>query len=308
LDELGTIAEEAIEQDGAASLDGFDTACLLASFWVFVLGDIERYQRLRDLARSTLSPPPTWISLISDSVVAMFAGDFDASAIARQAVDVARSGSDPGQLVWSLSHYSVMESVQEHSTGDHGGSEARAAADEALRLARTLPGSLCTLYPLAAKVNAESVVDPARALHAADEAIALDRTQRRWWATIAASSSSQIRATVGTIEARLPNWRAVLVDHQERGERFMLSTTMATMGDVLAASFPAFAADVRAIAESGAIAPVASFTVQPNLIRLSLEQPELVAAARARASVMSFDDAMQHVFAAIEAVLAEHEG
>jgi hypothetical protein len=62
-----------------------------------------------------------------------------------------------------------------------------------------------------------------------------------------------------------------------------------------------------AVAESGAIAPVASFTVQPGLIRLAVEQPELVAAARAKASGMSYDEAMQHIFAAIDAELPDQD-
>ncbi len=186
-------------------------------------------------------------------------------------------------------------------------SSARAAADEAVRLARSQPGSLCLLYPLAALVDANGVVDVTRALDAADEALRLDRTQRRWWASIAESSANQIGAKSVSVVDRLPGWRAVLVEYHEHGERFMISSNLASAGDVFAASFPELAADAGAIAESDVIAPIASFAVQPGLIRLAAEQPELVAAARARVAGMSYEEAIQHILALIDAVLDEHD-
>ncbi len=304
LDELGDIAEEAVQHEGAAELRGFAAACLLASFRLFVLGDMDRYQRLADLARPTGGQSISPTSPICDSVIAMFAGDLEgAISTSAQAVQIARTGSDPAQVVWALSHYSVMENLREHPTREYGESGALAAAEEALSLARRQPGSVICLYPLTAIVVANHVVDPNRALDAANETKRLDRTQRRWWTAVTEGSAMMLPGKRS--EDDLPEWRGVLSDAYDRSERFLLATSLATMGDTFAVSSPALAADLGAIAESDAIAPVASFTVQPDLIRLAIEQPELVAAARARASVMSYDEAMQHIFAAIDAVLAE---
>jgi predicted ATPase/class 3 adenylate cyclase len=306
LDELGDIAEDAVQHEGAAEIGGFASACLLASFRLFVLGDIDRYQRLGDLARRTVGPGLSPTSPICDSVIAMFAGDLEGAITASaQAVEIARTGSDPAEVVWALSHYSVMENLREHPTGEYGGSGALAAADEALSLARRQPGSVICLYPLTAIVVANHVVDPDRARDAANETKRLDRTQRRWWTAVTEGSAMMLPGERS--EDSLPEWRAVLSDAYDRSERFLLATSLATMGDTFAVRFPTLAADLGAIAESGAIAPVASFTVQPGLIRLAVEQPEVVAAARATASVMSYDEAMQHIFVAIDAVLAERD-
>ncbi len=307
LEELGAVAEEVIERPGAELLDGFAEACLLASFRLFVRGDLERYQRVADLARSSAASAFSTTSPVCDSVTAMFAGELErAASTAERAVEIARAGSDPAPLIWTLSHFSVMASVREH-TSNQGGSPGRAAADEALRLARRQPGSLSLLYPLAAVVNAYGPVDVARALDAAGEAARLDRTQRRWWASVAESSANQLGAKSVSVIDRLPGWRAVLAEYHEHGERFMISSNLASAGDVFAAGFPELAADAGAIAESDVIAPIASFAVQPGLIRLAAEQPELVAAARARVTGMSYDAAMQHIFGLIDAVLDAHE-
>ena len=88
--------------------------------------------------------------------------------------------------------------------------------------------------------------------------------------------------------------------------RFLLASSVAAMGETFVTTNPAFAADAAAIAESGAIAPAASFTVHPGLVELAAEQPELVAAARAKASAMSYGgNAMQYIFESIDAAILE---
>jgi hypothetical protein len=243
---------------------------------------------------------------VCDSVIAFFAGDVElAASVSGRAVEAARASDDPASLVWALAHHAVMASAHEHATGDDGMSDAVAAAEEALTIARRMPASVICLYPLAAVANSNQVVDTPRALEAAQEALRLDRTQRGWWAAVASGITTNIRASIGESVEKLAEWRAQLADHDERGERFLLTPLLATMGDTLATTLPELAADLAAIAESDAIAPVASFTVQPDLIRLVLEQPELVAAARARASTMSYDDAVAFIFAAFDAALAD---
>ena len=309
LDELGAIAEEAVSQEGAATLDGFGTACMLASFPLFVRGDMDRYQRLGDLARAAPRPMTSPASPVYDSVIAMLAGEPErAAAMAAHAVEIARATGDPALLAWTLAHYSVLQTSVDHFTAE-GESPAVAAAEEAITLARRQPGSVVCLYPLAAMVQANIVADPERAREAARETRRLDHTQRRWWVTIArnaaitrAPGSSLSGTSVGD---DLAEWRAVLTDAHEWNARFLLASSVAAMGETFVTANPAFAADAAAIAESGAIAPAASFTVHPGLVELAAEQPELVAAARAKASAMSYDDAMQYIFESIDAAVLE---
>ena len=304
LDELGAIAEETVTQDGATALDGFGTASMLASFLLYWQGDMERYQRLGDLARSAPDPTASPSSPIYDSVIAMMAGDTEqGAATAARAAEIARAKADPALLAWTLAHYTIMQSTLDYATSDDARSLASSAAEEALALARRQPGTTVCLYPLSAIVQVHHLVDPERSLEAVREIKRIDHSQRKWWLTIARNAA--ITLPNANAAESLTEWRAVLVDSHEWSARFLLASSVSAMGEAYATTLPEFAADAAAIAESGAIAPAASFTVQPGLIQLAAEQPELVATARARASDMTYSEAMAHLFAAIDAELDE---
>ena len=186
---------------------------------------------------------------------------------------------------------------------------ARAAAEEALRLARSQPGSVCLLYPLAAVVNANGCrrrrpsTRRGRRSNAASTAPS-DGGGHRSRRALSISSRAESR------QRRRPasQWRErVLVDCTNTGERFMVSTNLATAGDMFAASFPALAADARCDRrERRDRTHRRRSPCNPASSISPLEQPELVADARARASAMSYDEAMEHIFASIDAILAEH--
>ena len=166
LDELGAIAEEAVSQEGAATLDGFGTACMLASFPLFVRGDMDRYQRLGDLANGSGSddlPREPGLRLgHRHARRGTRTGGSDGGALG----GIARATGDPALLAWTLAHYSVLQTSVDHFTAE-GESPAVAAAEEAITLARRQPGSVACLYPLAAMVQANMLADPERAREAA---------------------------------------------------------------------------------------------------------------------------------------------
>ena len=88
--------------------------------------------------------------------------------------------------------------------------------------------------------------------------------------------------------------------------KFMLATLLATISDELVVVDPTVAIELGALAESGAIAPWASFATQPALTRLAAERPDDVASARERAAQLSYRETLDQVFVTIDALLAAH--
>ena len=214
LDELGAIAEETVTQDRTTALDGFGTASMLASFLLYWQGDMERYQRLGDLARSAPDPTASPSSPIYDSVIAMMAGDTEqGAATAARAAEIARAKADPALLAWTLAHYAIMQSTLDYATSDDARSLASSAAEEALALARRQPGTTVCLYPLSAIVQVHHLVDPERSLEAVREIKRIDHSQRKWWLTIARNAA--ITLPNANAAESLTEWRAVLVDSHE---------------------------------------------------------------------------------------------
>ncbi|HLM19683.1 MAG TPA: hypothetical protein VK549_17805, partial [Acidimicrobiia bacterium] len=303
LDELTAVAEAAIELPDTEHLPGFSQACVLVSFLAFMNGHIDDYRRLHALANARGT---TIAGAITDSIAAMFDGDTVRSVERAQVgVDLARAHGDEAQLAWLLGQLTIMEAILEHSTGDHTGAAA-AHADEALTVADRVPGTIVRLYPLLATVEAYKAVDVDRALWAAEEMSRIDRTQRRWWATIAINSAANARAGVGDVIGEIGQWRTAIADFDEHDERFMLAMLLATVSDSLVAVDARIAIELAAIAESGAIAPAPTFTVQPALGRLTDERPDDVATARARAAPLSYREAVDRVLEVLDLVLAEH--
>jgi predicted ATPase/class 3 adenylate cyclase len=304
LDELTAVARIAIESPDVEHQPGYSEACVFVSFLAFMNGDIDDYRRLQMLANTRGT---TIAGAITDTIAAMFDGELVGAVERAQAgVDLARAGGDDAQLAWLLAELTIMETILEHSTGGETRTAAIAHAEEALAIAQRVPGTIVRLYPLLAVVEANKSLDPDRALWAADQMAQLDRTQRRWWATIATNSAANARAAVGDVIGQIALWRTAVADYDEHNERFMLAMLLATVSDTLAAIDEQIAIELAAIAESGAIAPAPTFTVQPALLRLAGERPDDVSAARTRAAPLSYRESVDRVLERIDTLLAEH--
>ena len=299
LDELTAVASAAIEAPGSEALPGFSPACEFVQTMIFMNGDIEEYRHHQVLARDTIA------GALADTMVAMFDGDTAGSVEhAARGVELSREAGDDAHLAWHLSQLAMMENIRAHSTGgDHDATIQH--ADEALAVSRRVGGTITQLYPLVSMVEANSVVDVQRALRVSADVDALDRTQRRWWATIAVNSATNVRGLSGDQIGQLAEWRAGLVDFDQRDERFMFAMFLATISDQVAAIDEEAAIELGAIGESGAIGHLApTFAVQPELTRLAQERPDDVAAARARAASYSYREAVDRVLDVMDRLLA----
>ncbi len=306
LDELTPIARAAVDAAGSEQLRGFAEACMFACFLAFLVGDIDDYRRLTIRAGAVGDSVAEGVTA---SCLAMFEGDIKlASQHAARASELARD-ADSQLVVWTLAHQAVMESTVEHaSTGDVP-PIAASHADEALRIARAAPGTVVLQYPLLAVATCSLLAadplgsDAARGLAAADEVMAIDRTQRQFWSTTVGSAAANSLASRGDAVDQLVQWGSILRDHHEHEELFMFVILLASISEAMVDPEPTLAVDLAAIAECGVIAPTATFTVFPKLIQRAAEDPEMIAAARARAMRMTRDEACDFVFDGIEAVL-----
>jgi predicted ATPase/class 3 adenylate cyclase len=304
LDELTAVARVAIELPGVEHVPGYSEACVFVSFLAFLNGDIENYQHLQRRANTRGT---TIAGAITDTIAAMFDGDTVGAVERAQAgVDLARADGDDAQLAWLLAELTIMEAIVEHTTGGGTRTAAAAHADEALAVAHRVPGTIARLYPLLAVVEAYKTLDLDRALWAVEQMSELDRTQRRWWATIAINSAANARAGVGDVMGQMAQWRTAIADFDERHERFMLAMLLANVSNELVAVDPAIAIELAAIAESGAIAPAPTFTVQPALLRLAAERPDEVSAARARAGSLPYRESVDAVLERLDRMIDEH--
>jgi hypothetical protein len=94
--------------------------------------------------------------------------------------------------------------------------------------------------------------------------------------------------------------------HDNR-ERFMLSMHISVLANTVALTHPTTAADFAAIAESEAIAPVATFTVQPQLLQLGDDHAPAITAAQQRACSMSYEEAIEYTLAAVDQIITDLE-
>jgi hypothetical protein len=304
LDELATAANAAVESPGIEHVAGFSDACVFVSFLEFMNGDIDAYRHLHARAQAAGT---TIAGALIDTISAMFDGDL-ARAVERAgaAVELGRANGDDAQLAWLLGQLTIMETMTERASGDQVRTPATAHADEALAVAQRVPGTIARLYPLLAVVEAYRTVDLSRSFRAAAQMAEMDRTQRRWWATIAINSAGLIRAGAGDAAGHLSAWRAALADFDEHDERFMLTMFLSTMSAELVAVDADVAMELAAITESGVIAPFSSFALLPAFIELASQRPDDVAAARRRAASLSYREAVDRVLAAIDALIAAH--
>ena len=92
----------------------------------------------------------------------------------------------------------------------------------------------------------------------------------------------------------------------DNGERFFLSGYLANLAESFASVDPAVAVELGAVAESGTIAPTPVFNALPGLTDLADERAADLAAARARAATMTYDDATTYVFGTIDRLVADY--
>ena len=100
-------------------------------------------------------------------------------------------------------------------------------------------------------------------------------------------------------------WREVLRSFDHDGLRIDFALSLISLASGLAGVNPLMAVEIAAIVESDAIAPIAAFA-SPDLAPLVEELATETEAARARAATMSYDDAIDVVFGAIDRLIAEH--
>ena len=104
----------------------------------------------------------------------------------------------------------------------------------------------------------------------------------------------------------LTQWKEVARAHDRDGQRHLLSVQIAQLAGMLAPTDQSLAIELAAIAEGGAIARVAAFTVHPELISLMKQDEALVNEAHAATATMSYDDAIDRVFAIVDQAVANH--
>ncbi len=312
LDELTPIARAAIDTPGSERLRGFAEACMFACFLGFLRGDIDDYADLTERA----SAIECVAGGVTSSCLAMFQGDMDlAVEHAARASELARD-AEAQLLAWTLAHCAVMESYVPVKSGAVDPSTivdmravTQARAEEALRIGRSVPGTIARQYPLlsvatSALAEDRSGPDVSCGLSAAEEIAAIDRTQRRFWSTTVGSAAANALASQSGASDQLVKWRAILRDHYEHDEPFMFVLLLASVSESLVEVEPPLAVELAAIAESGVIAPSATFTVFPNLIQRAADDPVMAADARARAARMTRDEAYARVLSGIDEVIA----
>ena len=150
--------------------------------------------------------------------------------------------------------------------------------------------------------------DPDRALAAAEECVRLDHTHRRTWSTNCAALTAKLRVERGELAEGLRLWRDLLHQLAWSGEVGTLSLGLRALADSIADIDPALALELTAISESGAIAPFPAFDALGQYERLAETfdelGPDALEAARSRAASMSYDEALEYVFDAIDGLIA----
>ena len=299
LDELGKIAGEAAARPDASTLAGFSNACFVANGRAYLNGELGDFRYWAELAQRSAAGEQLAVTLIANSSAAIFDGDLAlAASLARRAAERARQHNDHHELAFALSLLTICEATNNPEA-------ALPAAQEALAAARRAGGVVTRIYPLVAVATAAVHVDPRRALEAADECVRIDRTRRRFWSSVAHGIAARICVDRGEVTDGLIRFREILRSCENNGERVIFSMQLAGVAAAIARTEPATAIELAAIAESDASAPVAAFTNLPELVRLADELPTAISAARVQATAMSYDDAIDFVFAAIDRLIEE---
>jgi predicted ATPase/class 3 adenylate cyclase len=302
LDELAAVADHLLDQPTLEMGRGISTAWWIASCRNFVHGDAARHRHLAEL---TTGIPDLPIDAMNKASQAMFDGDLaSAASHAARAAELARRDHDPIELAITLSVHATMASPL---PGAPASTAALAIAEEALAVARRTPSHIARLFPLAAVTWTAQQLDPTLALTAAEELLRSDTTQRRWWSGVVRSGLAELHHQTGDHAQALHEWRQLIQRAHDNGERFLVSTQIAHLADTVAPTNPSTAIDLAAIAESDAIAPIATFTIGPQLLQLSDDHTPAITAARQRARLMTYDEAIEYALAAVDQLITELE-
>ena len=301
LDEFARVADEVVGQPDVAAGRGLASALYLSFCRAFMYGDSDRLRELGEGARPFHDDDVAVVHLWIQSLVARGDGDLEGAADrAGDATEYVRRRGDDTELAWALSQQVVMEMLAGKSPAVE-----LAFAEEALAAARRTGSRVACLYPLIAVINATQTSDPKRALEAADEVQRIDATPPRWYSAIARYLAVYVRCRQGNMSQGLRDWRELVRASDDNRERLMLSPQIASMANILAPTHPTVAIDLAAIAESDAIAAIATFAVRPHLAPLRQAQASAIAAACERAQLMDYDDTIAFVVAAIDRIIAE---
>jgi predicted ATPase/class 3 adenylate cyclase len=298
LDELAAVADHLLDHPTLEMGRGRSTAWWIASCRNFVLGDAARHRHLAEL---TTGVPDLAIDAMNKASQAMFDGDLASAARhAARAVELARRDHDPIELAITLSVHATMESPL---PGAPASAAALTIAEEALAVARTTQSHIARLFPLAAVTWTAQQLDPTLALAAAEELLRIDTTQRRWWSGVVQSGLAELHHQTGHQAQAVHEWRRLIQRAHDNGERFMVSTLIAALAETVAPTHPTTAIDLAAIAESDAIAPIATFTIGPQLLKLGEDHTSAITAARQRAGSMTYDEAIAYTLAAVDQII-----
>ena len=305
LEELGRVGDEAVRLHGAGEVRGYVDALFFVALRTLHIGNWDRYRHV--VAIGTEADPDSLSMQIMAFGDAMTRADFpSAIAIIASTVERAREIEHPRLLSYALG----LLSLGEVALGTDPAA-ALAHAEECVATVRGYPARSPLVYALNMLGVAALRPDPDLALAAAEECIRLDQSHRKLWSTLSAGTAAMLRVNRGEVATgfRLFN------DHLRRlhwsGEVFNIATQLPGIAEYIAGNDPERALQLAAIAESGAIAanPIFDAPVPLEWLTRLVDElgPEAVAAARTRATSMSYDDAMGYIFDSIDRVIAEAE-
>jgi hypothetical protein len=222
------------------------------------------------------------------------------TSIARsaRAVDLARRAARPEELIFALGTLAVCEGIA-------GSDSAEAHVAESVSLARATGSTITLVFPLAALTSALYRTNPERALSAAEECIAIDRSDRRTFSTLCRGFLGSIRLDAGAVVAGLGDLRDAVQRLADDGDRYALAAQVGTLAGKVIDFSPAVALQIAAIAASGTIATKQTVKFNPVLARLVEQHPNEFDQAQVTAAAMSYTDATTYVLNAIDQLIAD---
>jgi hypothetical protein len=305
LDELGRVGDEAVRLDGAGKARGYVDALFFVALRALHIGDWDRYRQV--VAIGTEADPESLPMQMMGFGEAMTRADFQqAIAVIGTAVERAREIERPRLLSYALGLLSLGEVALATDPA-----AALAHAQECVAVVRGYPARSPLVYALNMLGIAALRPDPDLALAAAEECIRIDQSHRKLWSTLSAGTAAMLRVNRGEIATGFRQFNDHLHQLQWSGEVFNIATQLPGIAEYIAGSDPERALQLAAIIESGAIAanPIFDAPVPLEWLTRLVDElgPEAVAAARARATSMSYDEAIGYVFDSIDRVITEAE-
>jgi predicted ATPase len=295
---LGRLAAEALNDESAPSLPGFGEACYMAGMHHFVDGDTAEYRRLAGL-KAADGEHESARHLLLQATVALFDGSADASiTLSARAVDIAQRAARREELIFALGTLAVPEGIACSDSAD-------THASEAVSLARATGSKITLVFPLAALTTAIDRTNPEGALSAAEECVAIDRSDRRTFSTICRVLLGSLRLDAGNVVAGLRDIREAVQRLVHDGDRYALAAQVGFLAEKIIDFSPAVALQVAAIAASGTIATVQTVKFNPVVARLVEQHPNEFDQAQVTAAAMSYTDATTYVLNAIDQLIAD---